>query len=89
MLKAFLKRDQEYRCGCLQVNLRYHGSSFESTEEALEPDKNIAYAAWYLKDLRLQHGSWSKAIARYHSANRKYHNPYRIKVYKMWARTPA
>ncbi|MCA0432954.1 MAG: transglycosylase SLT domain-containing protein [Proteobacteria bacterium] len=54
--------------GCMQVNHYYHGSNFASPEEMLVPEKNIVYAARFLKQLRQEHGSWTMAVARYHAS---------------------
>lgn len=54
--------------GCMQVNHYYHGSAFGSPEEMLIPEKNVVYAARFLKQLRQEHGSWTMAVARYHAS---------------------
>jgi soluble lytic murein transglycosylase-like protein len=54
--------------GCMQVNHYYHGSQFKSPAEMLVPEKNIAYAARFLRSLRQEHGSWTMAVARYHAS---------------------
>jgi soluble lytic murein transglycosylase-like protein len=53
--------------GCMQINHHYHGSQFSSVEEMLDPHKNVAYAAKFLSELRVQEGSWTMAVARYHA----------------------
>lgn len=73
--------------GCLQVNLHHHGKAFKDLAHAFTPEVNIEFAARYLKELRQKRGSWAKAIGYYHSANLVYNHPYRLKVYKMWAKT--
>lgn len=55
--------------GCLQVNWRWHGERFPDPEWVLEPRNNTDYAAWYLAELRRQHGSWTLAVARYHASD--------------------
>ena len=42
--------------GCMQINLSYHGKAFKSIEDALDPQKNVTYAAKYLKSLYLKKG---------------------------------
>jgi soluble lytic murein transglycosylase-like protein len=54
--------------GCMQVNHFYHGKKFNSPADMLVPEKNIKYAARFLKDLRQEHGSWTMAVARYHAS---------------------
>jgi len=57
--------------GCMQVNVHYHGSNFGSPGEMLEPQKNIIYAARFLKTLHQSEGSWAAAVASYHASPRK------------------
>lgn len=54
--------------GCMQVNHYYHGKNFAGPSEMLVPDKNVTYAARFLKQLRKEHGSWTMAVARYHAS---------------------
>ena len=70
--------------GCMQVNLMHHPKAFRSLDEALDPRKNIEYASRFLSDLRDTHGSWTQAVAHYHSATQELHIPYRKKVYDLW-----
>ncbi len=70
--------------GCMQVNLMYHGKAFGSPDEALDPVRNIAYAAKFLTDLRRTQGSWRKAVGRYHSARPARSRTYATKVYRAW-----
>lgn len=53
--------------GCMQISLKYHGESFESIEDAFDPDVNVEYSAKFLKKLYNQKGSWQKAALSYHS----------------------
>lgn len=53
--------------GCMQVNHHYHGNQFASPADMLDPRKNVAYAAHFLKELRQREGSWTMAVARYHA----------------------
>ena len=53
--------------GCMQINHYYHGAQFSSVEEMLDPRKNVEYAAKFLSELRVQEGSWTMAVARYHA----------------------
>ncbi|MDP1702517.1 MAG: transglycosylase SLT domain-containing protein [Aestuariivirga sp.] len=53
--------------GCMQVNHHYHGDKFSSVEDMLDPQKNVEYAAKFLSELRVQEGSWTMAVARYHA----------------------
>lgn len=53
--------------GCMQINHHYHGSEFRNVEDMLDPALNVNYAARFLSELRLQEGSWTMAVARYHA----------------------
>jgi hypothetical protein len=75
--------------GIMQVNLKYHPNAFKNLDEALDPQKNIAYAAKFLYDLYLRFGSWHKAIAHYHSSDPNANKVYLQKVLKAWAHSKA
>lgn len=70
--------------GCMQVNLAYHGDAFESLEDAFDPVMNVAYAAHFLSTLKEERGTWSAAVAAYHSSTPERGIPYRRKVAKTW-----
>jgi soluble lytic murein transglycosylase-like protein len=53
--------------GCMQVNHHFHGASFASVADMLDPAQNVDYAARFLSELRAREGSWTKAVARYHA----------------------
>jgi soluble lytic murein transglycosylase-like protein len=53
--------------GCMQINHRYHSENFGSLEEMFDPEKNVAYAARFLSELKEREGTWTMAIARYHA----------------------
>lgn len=53
--------------GCMQINRLYHADHFDSVDDMLDPAKNVAYAARFLKDLHTREGSWTMAVARYHA----------------------
>ncbi len=69
--------------GVMQLNMRHHGMNFKSVDDMIDPVQNVAYAAKYLKKLYDETGSWSKAVALYHSKNPKHNIPYRNKVFKV------
>ena len=64
--------------GCMQINQFWHGHDFGSLSEMFDPERNVEYAARYLKALREETGSWTLAVARYNAgpgnpeAQRKY-----------------
>ena len=54
--------------GCMQINLIYHSDAFNSIEEAFDPQKNVEYAAKFLKKLYKNNDKdWIKAAMAYHS----------------------
>jgi len=64
--------------GCMQINIRFHGAHFSTLSEMFDPERNVDYAAGFLRQLKEQEGSWTLAVARYNSgpgnptAERKY-----------------
>ena len=67
--------------GCMQINLSYHGKAFKNLEEALDPQKNVAYAAKYLKKLyRKNKHDWLKAAMAYHSNTPRKAQRYKKKI---------
>jgi hypothetical protein len=68
----------------MQVNLMYHPDAFRTIEEAFEPEKNVEYAGKFLKSLRKQTGSWTQAVAHYHSADEDLGGPYQQRIYELW-----
>lgn len=53
--------------GCMQINHYWHADKFRSLDDMLDPARNVAYAASFLKDLHAREGSWVMAVARYHA----------------------
>jgi len=70
--------------GCMQINLHYHGSAFDTVAEVLDPARNVHYAANLLSKLATETGSWRAAIGRYHSADPVKALAYLRKVEKIW-----
>ena len=68
--------------GCMQINLGYHPDAFRPLNHAFYPSTNVAYAAKFLKELRIQRRSWDKAMRYYHSSDPKRQRYYGDKVYK-------
>jgi hypothetical protein len=68
----------------MQVNILHHPDAFRSIEEAFEPEKNVEYAGKFLKNLHKQTGSWTQAVANYHSADEALGGPYQQRIYKLW-----
>lgn len=53
--------------GCSQINLKYHGHRFADWKFLIDPQTNTDYAAYHLLELKREFGTWSRAIAAYHS----------------------
>lgn len=70
--------------GCMQVNLMHHPSAFASIEAAFEPERNVAYAADFLRRLHETSGSWIQAIANYHSQDDDRGRRYMLRVLQIW-----
>lgn len=62
--------------GCFQVNVRWHGQAFRSTDEMFDPEENARYAAGFLKRLHAEQGDWERAVAAYHSRTPDYARRY-------------
>jgi len=75
---------QSIDVGCMQVNIYHHPGAFASLDEAFEPQKNIAYAAGFLRGLYDEEGSWKKAAADYHSKTPGLGRKYVSEVYNSW-----
>lgn len=68
-VKALQKRGiKSIDIGCMQVNLFYHKNAFASIEQGFDPEHNIKYAAYFLRELYEKHKNWHHAIAFYHSS---------------------
>lgn len=59
---------QSVDIGCMQINLQWHPGAFVDLDQAFDPSMNCWYAARFLDQLFRATGSWSKAVALYHSA---------------------
>ena len=84
----YLKKNYKNKnidAGCMQISLKYHINQFDSLESILDPDKNVKYAAKFLKKLFLKHKRWNEAISRYHSSIPKRKKQYLKKVKNYWA----
>lgn len=72
--------------GCMQINLRFHPRAFTSVEEAFDPLSNVAYAAYFLRDLESRSENWMQAIGRYHSFSPSLNARYSARVRAVWDR---
>ena len=83
----FLKKNYKNKnidVGCMQISLKYHLKEFDSLENVLDPDKNVKYAAKFLKKLFSKHKRWNEAISRYHSSVPKRKKQYLTRVKNYW-----
>lgn len=67
--------------GCMQISLTYHKEHFKPVDRILDPKANVFYAARYLKRLRAETGSWTKAVARYQGGSQRQRLAYLCKVH--------
>ena len=72
--------------GCMQINLKYHPKAFDSLEDALDPAKNVAYSAGFLKKNYQETKSWGEAATRYHSKTVYKAFKYEDKLLETWNR---
>jgi len=75
--------------GCMQVNLRFHGSEFANLEEAFDPEKNVAVAARILKKRYNLRNDWMMAATDYHSRRPKKASAYKKKILAEWDNSEA
>jgi hypothetical protein len=69
--------------GCMQINLRWHPAAFRTIDEALDPIRNVAYGTAFLGELFAERGSWSRAVAAYHSRDPERGEAYLARVEKL------
>lgn len=65
--------------GCFQLNYRWHGDAFSSSDEMFDPTKNARYAAQFLVRLYDEKGDWISAVGAYHSRTQKHAARYKRK----------
>jgi hypothetical protein len=70
--------------GCMQINYHHHGHHFQNINQMFDPRMNVTYGARFLRGLKNEQGSWTKAVGLYHSATLHHQTPYKHKVYKKW-----
>ena len=66
--------------GCMQVNMRFHGKEFASIEDAFDPQKNVNYAARFLKKRYALRKNWMQAATDYHSRKARKARAYKRKL---------
>lgn len=70
--------------GCGQINVGFHGKNFNRIEQILNPNYNVAYAAYFLSQNYEKTLNWDKAVSHYHSKNETLGSKYLAKVRKVW-----
>lgn len=80
MAAADGKMHRDMAVGCMQIFVRYHEDWFKKPAEMIDPKNNVWYAGWYLRSLYEKHGSWTAAVARYHSSKQEYQIQYLCRV---------
>jgi hypothetical protein len=78
--KAISQGRTSFDVGCLQVNYKWHGGAFTNVEAMFDPQKNAAYAARFLLELKEETGEWLKASGYYHSRTKKHFDRYTGKI---------
>lgn len=84
-VRTAIKTERNIDIGCMQINMIHHKNAFRSFEEAFTPENNIRYAARFLRSLYEMANSWETAVERYHSANVEFNQPYKKRVFSIWA----
>jgi len=76
-------RGQNVDIGCMQISTRHHANMVRNLQSFLDARYNVEYGAWYLYSLYVDHkGSWTDAVAYYHSGNRERQFEYLCAVWK-------
>lgn len=75
--------------GCFQINFRWHGMAFPSLSDMIDPDRNAAYAARFLRELFDESGDWLVAAGHYHSRTPVHADRYRKVVQRHLAALDA
>ncbi len=75
--------------GCMQVNLMYHPTAFNSLDQAFEPGANAAYAARFLNSLFAKVRDWPAAAAAYHSFSPGPNAQYAKLIAAVWGGAPV
>lgn len=80
---------QSVDVGCMQINLRHHPQAFATLEEAFDPQRNVAHAIRFLRELHQRHGDWTAAVMRYHSGTPQRGEAYARRVNLAWGALPS
>ncbi|WP_185961323.1 lytic transglycosylase domain-containing protein [Telmatospirillum sp. J64-1] len=81
LLHNHLESADNIDVGCGQISLRHHPHYFRDMPDlALDPWFNIVYAAKFLIENKLRFGTWTEAVAHYHSGNAERRHAYVCRV---------
>ncbi len=84
VINEIKKKNYNLDVGCMQINLKWHGSNFKNMLNVLDPMVNVSYATSFLYELRSNFGNWDEAIKRYHSSKPEKNIKYYKKVLTNW-----
>ncbi len=84
VINEIKKENYNLDVGCMQINLKWHGSKFKNILDVLDPMVNVSYATSFLYELHSNFGNWDEAIKRYHSSKPKKNLKYHQKVLANW-----
>jgi soluble lytic murein transglycosylase-like protein len=88
--KALERGSNATDVGCMQVDLQFHPSAFQTLEEAYDPETNADYAARFLVSLYESMGAnWFVAAGLYHSRSPDLARQYRDQITAVSAGVPA
>lgn len=79
-----VSRRRSVDIGCMQISLLHHPQAFGSHADGLDPERNVDYAARFLLQLRERFGTWTAAIAHYHSGDQVRQVAYLDRVSRRW-----
>jgi hypothetical protein len=86
-LGVHLQQAKNVDIGCGQISMKYHAAYFsQHPSMALDPWINMVYASKILLDNYQAYGSWTKAVAHYHSADEQRQQAYLCHVMRRMAR---
>ncbi len=68
VVSRLLKRGiYSFDVGCMQMNVKWHHERFQNISQLVDPNHNVYHAAKFLNELYHEKGTWSAAVAAYHS----------------------
>jgi Transglycosylase SLT domain len=82
--RARARGQESIDVGCMQISLKHHPDAFVSDLDAVNPARNVEYAAKFLRSNYDELGSWPQAIAAYHSRTPSRGGAYYAKVRQRW-----